>query len=81
VSDKEIVGSWFFGSILGALILLPALCYLVQVISDRFCKHQWIKDGERTTFQCRESGAILSQEIRQPVRCEKCGRLTWFKIG
>jgi hypothetical protein len=62
-----------------AAALLGAAWVVVTLINRR-CRHEWEKDGEAVLFETRDSfDRVIGREHRQPVRCSKCGTITYFK--
>ncbi len=74
---EAFVQSW--GLLLGAIVI--GVAWIIVTSIQRSCQHEWKPYGDRLLDHHLDCDNMVRKIVKQPVRCTKCGRLTWFNIG
>jgi hypothetical protein len=58
-----------------------AVGMIVSAIINRMCAHQWEPAGERVRHKEMYLDMVTKDCLRQPVRCAKCGKYSYFEVS
>lgn len=66
---------------LGAVVVFCTAWVLVTALRNA-CRHEWENNGPRCWVKIHNDfGEHVDNDLRQPVRCKKCGRCSYFNVG
>lgn len=68
--------------VISCVLLFCTAWVLVTLIRNR-CRHRWERTGsaEWVLVKSGRGSRWDWKELRQPVMCKECGKLTWQRIG